>query len=414
MPTTQPSAPRTDAAGHPLEWSRARSVVHELGRALPRRTESVPLIDASGRTLAAAVHALTALPAFPSSAMDGWAVSGDEPWRLGEPILAGDLPSTEHLAPGTAREIATGGCVPAGTHGILRSENGSVQPADAAGQPNTLVRGPRARPDEPAAGEHVRARGEECGLDERMLEPGCLLTAPRVALAAVTGHDRVTVIAQPTVELVMLGTEVVQSGIPGPGQVRDAYSPEFPALLAGMGVRLTGLRRLPDDLEQTTLAIRSSTAQLVISTGGSARGPADHLRAALAAAGAVLLIDGVRMRPGHPVMLARLADDRLMLCLPGNPLAAMLVLASLGVPLIDGLLGRPLAPLGRVTLGHDLANRSESTRLVAYRVTDDGAVPTARQGSGMLRGLAEADGVAVVPPGGACAPESVAVLPLPW
>ena len=237
-----------------------------------------------------------------------------------------------------------------------------------------------------------------------------------LGMLAAAGVTEVAVHARPRVAIVSTGDEVVPPDTErlSPGQVRDAYSPEFPALLAGMGVRLTGLRRLPDDLEQTTLAIRSSTAQLVISTGGSARGPADHLRAALAAAGAVLLIDGVRMRPGHPVMLARLADDRLMLCLPGNPLAAMLVLASLGVPLIDGLLGRPLAPLGRVTLGHDLANRSESTRLVAYRVTDDGAVPTARQGSGMLRGLAEADGVAVVPPGGACAPESVAVLPLPW
>jgi molybdopterin molybdotransferase len=122
----------------------------------------------------------------------------------------------------------------------------------------------------------------------------------------------------------------------------------------------------------------------------------------------------VRMRPGHPVMVARLIDGRLMLCLPGNPLAAMLVLASLGVPLIDGMLGRPLAPLGAVVLAHDVANLSGSTRLVAYRNTVDGAVPTARQGSGMLRGLAEADGVAVVPPGGVSAPDAIATIPLPW
>jgi molybdopterin molybdotransferase len=343
--------------------------------------------------------------------MDGWAVNGDEPWLLGEPILAGDPPATGHLAPGTARAIATGGCVPAGTHGILRSEHGEMRRAGAAA---TLIRSAQAGADEPAPGEHVRARGEECGLDERMLEAGCLLTAPRVALAAVTGHDTLSVTAPPTVELLLLGTEVTQSGVPGPGQVRDAYSPGFPALLGGLGVRLTGLRRLPDDLHQTVEAVRSSTAALVISTGGSARGPADHVRAALDALGATVLIDGVRMRPGHPVMIARLFDGRLMLCLPGNPLAAMLVLASLGVPLIDGMLGRPLAPLGTVALAHDFANLSGSTRLVAYQNRMDGAVPTARQGSGMLRGLAEADGVAVVPPGGACAPDPIATIPLPW
>jgi molybdopterin molybdotransferase len=389
-------------------------MVHRLGTELTRATVTVPITEATGRTLATDLLSLTALPSFASSAMDGWAVNGDEPWLLGEPILAGDPPAAHPLAPGTARAIATGGCVPAGTHGILRSEHGEVRRADTADAGSTLMRSAQAGADEPSAGEHVRARGEECGLGERMLEAGCLLTAPRVALAAVTGHDTLTVTALPTVELLLLGTEVIESGVPGPGQVRDAYSPEFPALLGGLGVQLTGLRRLPDDLDQTIDAVRSSTADLVISTGGSARGPADHVRAALTELGATVLIDGVRMRPGHPVMVARLVDGRLMLCLPGNPLAAMLVLASLGVPLIDGMLGRPLAPLGRVGLAHDMANLSGSTRLVAFRRTSEGAVPTARQGSGMLRGLAEADGVAIVPAGGACAPDTIATLPLPW
>ena len=397
-----------------MEWSEARATVHRLGTELPRATVTVPITEATGRTLATDLLSLTALPSFASSAMDGWAVNGDEPWLLGEPILAGDPPAAHPLAPGTARAIATGGCVPAGTHGILRSEHGEVRRAETADAGSTLTRSAQAGADEPSAGEHVRARGEECGLGERMLEAGCLLTAPRVALAAVTGHDTLAVTALPTVELLLLGTEVIESGVPGPGQVRDAYSPEFPALLGGLGVQLTGLRRLPDDLDETIDAVRSSTADLVISTGGSARGPADHVRAALTELGATVLIDGVRMRPGHPVMVARLVDGRLMLCLPGKPLAAMLVLASLGVPLIDGMLGRPMAPLGRVGLAHDMANLSGSTRLVAFRRTADGAVPTARQGSGMLRGLAEADGVAIVPAGGACAPDTIATLPLPW
>jgi molybdopterin molybdotransferase len=396
-----------------MDWVRARATVHELGTATSRTTRSVPLADAVGATLARDVRSLTALPSFASSAMDGWAVSGDEPWLLGEPILAGDAPGTEALEPGTARAIATGGCVPAGTHGILRSEHGHLRPA-AGDTGATLVRSAGARADEPALDEHVRARGEECGQDEVMLTAGCVLTPPRVALAAVTGNDVLIVTSPPTVELLLLGSEVIESGVPGAGSVRDAYSPEFPALLTGLGMRLTGLRRLPDDVDRTIDGVRSSTAALVISTGGSARGPADHVRAALTEVGATILIDGVRMRPGHPVMLARLADGRLMLCLPGNPLAAMLVLVSLGVPLIDGMLGKPLGGLGRVTLGHDMANPSGSTRLVAFRHTAQGAVPTARQGSGMLRGLAEADGVAVVPPGGATAPAAVETLPLPW
>ena len=138
-----------------MEWREARTTMHALGALLPRATETVPLADAAGRTLAEALHSLTALPAFATSAMDGWAVSGDEPWLLGAPILAGDPPGTTLLVPGTARPIATGGCVPSGTHGILRSEHGAVARGDSP--PAALTRTDQARPDEPSAGEHVRA-----------------------------------------------------------------------------------------------------------------------------------------------------------------------------------------------------------------------------------------------------------------
>ena len=120
------------------------------------------------------------------------------------------------------------------------------------------------------------------------------------------------------------------------------------------------------------------------------------------------------MRPGHPVMLARRADGRLILCLPGNPLAAMIGMASLGAAIAEGMLGRPLSQLGRARLAVDIPNAGHNTRLLTVVETDAGVVPTAYQGSGMLRGLAEADGVAVIKPGGASANDTVRMLPLAW
>ncbi|HZK58781.1 MAG TPA: molybdopterin molybdotransferase MoeA [Cryobacterium sp.] len=394
-----------------IDWLDARRLAHETGLAVPRAAETLPLAEAAGRTLAGALHSLVPLPGCSSSAMDGWAVAGDAPWRLGTPIFAGDAPGSDALLPGTARAIATGGPVPPGTRGVLRSEHGTTRPGAEA---LLLERNSRAQPGGPLAGENIRLRGEETGGDERVLAAGSILTPPRIALAAVTGHDLVGVTVAPAVDVLLLGSEIVGSGLPGPGEVRDAYSPQFPALLGAMGLRLQDLRRASDDLDATVDAILAGDAPLLISTGGTARGPADHVRVALDRLGATLVIDGVSMRPGHPIMLARLAGGRLMLCLPGNPLAAMLGLLSVGAALVDGLLGRPLPQLGHVPLAADVANLGSHTRLVAFRHGDDGAVPTAHQGSGMLRGLAEADGVAVIPPGGAIAPTPVRTLPLPW
>jgi molybdopterin molybdotransferase len=127
-----------------MEWLEARETVHRLGAGLTGGTETVALSEAVGRTLAAEVRSLTALPGFASSAMDGWAVNGSEPWTLGDPILAGDPPTTTPLAPGTARPIATGACVPAGTQGILRSEKGQLAPAPTS-RPGASTCGRAAR-----------------------------------------------------------------------------------------------------------------------------------------------------------------------------------------------------------------------------------------------------------------------------
>jgi molybdopterin molybdotransferase len=120
------------------------------------------------------------------------------------------------------------------------------------------------------------------------------------------------------------------------------------------------------------------------------------------------------MRPGHPALRAVLPDGRPVVGLPGNPLAAIMALLTLGAPLLAGLTARPLPPLGSVPAGIRLAPLRGRDRLVPYALTAAGAVPAERVGSAMLRGLAGADGVAVVPAAGAAAGDPLRTLQLPW
>ena len=382
-------------------------VAHALGFARPRTSETLPLDRAAHRTLATAVRALAPLPGTSTSAMDGWVVAGEAPWTLGQPIAAGDPPATMPLCPGTGRGIATGGAIPPKAAGVLRSEHGIVQQG-------ILHRGPGARTDEPRPGEHIRLQGEEGAAGERMLAAGQLLAAPHLALAAVAGHDTVQVVRPPSVEFILLGSEVVGSGIPQPGSVRDAFSHQFPGLLGDLGLRVDGVRRVIDDPELTASAFASASADLIISTAGTSKGATDHVRSSLDRLGAEYVIDGLDVRPGHPTLLARLPDGRPVLCLPGNPLAAMMMLAAIGVPLVDGLLGRPMRQRGVTIAARDFPNPRRSPLLSAFRLAPDGAHPTARQGSGMLRGLAESHGIAIVPPCGAQAESRLITLPTPW
>ena len=136
--------------GNTPSWAEARRTSFESAAPLP--AENVPLYEAVGRLLASDVVALYDIPHFASSAMDGWAVSGDGPWT----IVAGPVVS---LARGNATAIVTGYPVPSGTRGVLRSENGELRDG-------RLDLGPRAAPGEPSFGQHVRAIGEEATVGE--------------------------------------------------------------------------------------------------------------------------------------------------------------------------------------------------------------------------------------------------------
>ena len=387
-------------------WTAARTVAHEEGSSLRVSLDVVPLHAAAGRTLAHDLFALTDLPHYASSAMDGWAVCGDGPWQLGEAIRAGASTSLDPLTNGVARPIATGAPIPPGTTAILRRERGDTRWTADGMRLEAL--------SAPQPGRDMRHRGEEARHGEPLLLAGTVLSAPRLALAAVAGYDEVSVLAPAAVDLVLLGDELRTAGLPADGRVRDAFLPSLPAAIAAAGGRCDRVAHGRDSLDAPVAALSASRAPRIVTTGGTAHGPADFVRSALDALGAHIVLDGVAMRPGHPVMLARLESGALLLALPGNPLAAMLAFASLGVPVLDGAIGRPVAVGHRVGLAVGASNASASTRLVACTMADDGATPTPWQESGMLRGLAMAALVAVVPPGGAAAGDLVETMPLPW
>ena len=145
-------------------------------------------------------------------------------------------------------------------------------------------------------------------------------------------------------------------------------------------------------------------------------GAKDHLHAALNQVGGRLLVDGVDVKPGHPMLLASLPGDRWLVGLPGNPLAACVAMLTLLEPLLGALQGQLRRPPNMVRLGVDApARMGDGHRLLPVRRAPTGiAEPQPSCGSAMLRGLVGASGLAVVGPNGAAKGDEVAYLELPW
>ncbi|MFD5110898.1 molybdopterin molybdotransferase MoeA [Streptomyces sp. NPDC058391] len=371
------------------------------------RTHRVPLGKALGQALAEPLAALTDLPSFDTSAMDGWAVSGPGPWSVRHPqgasgILAG-YGAADPLPDGVAVRIATGARVPPDTTAVIRSEHART---DGVGHLHAER--------EVIPGQDIRPRGQECRAGDRLLPAGSLVTPAVLGLAAAAGYDELPTVPRPRVEVLVLGDELLVEGVPHDGLIRDALGPMLAPWLRTLGAEVIATRRIGDDADALCRAITKSRADLVITTGGTAAGPVDHVHPVLQKVGAELLVDGVAVRPGHPMLLARLASGRHLVGLPGNPLAAVSGLLTLAEPLLRTLAGRAPqipyhAPLRDAVHGHP-----HDTRLVPVVHRDEGLVPLHFNGPAMLRGIATADGLAVVPPGGARSGEELEVLDLPW
>ena len=386
-------------------WDDARAALAAALRPLAPVRHVLAACD--GLVLAEDLVALCDLPSFDTSAMDGWAVSGPGPWTVVGQSLAG-RPVPGPLTAGQAVVIATGGVVPPGAGAVIRSEDGTVQVRGGA----EVLSAPT--PDGPT---HVRPAGEECVERELLARAGTVLNPALIGLAAASGHDELLVVPAPRVALVLFGDELATVGIPAPGLVRDSLGPQVPAWVARMGADVVLIERCEDTLAAHVEAIRRATAaaDVVLTTGGTAAGPVDHLHAAIAICAGEVMIDSVAVRPGHPMLAATLDRGRAWLVgLPGNPQSAIVTLMSLGAPILAGLAGRSSVPeLAEVMCTEAVGAPAHEDRLVLGRLVDGEFVPGRHLGSGMLRGLAAASGFGVLPPGGVVAGASVRWLPLP-
>ncbi len=375
----------------------ARLAAYGLVDRLP--AEVVELALAHSRHLAEPVLALDDLPGFTTAAMDGWAVAGLGPWQLLPGYLAPGTPG-QRIPGGWARQIATGAVVPRGAAGVLRCEDGELS--------DGMLRGALR------SGRDLRQRGSECQAGDVLVEAGTLVTPPVVGLAAAAGHDELCVARRPRVALAVLGDELEVAGRPPVGRVRDSLGPQLPMWASALGGDVTTVRRVADNVGDTVAGL-CARGDVIVTTGGTAAGPADHLRDALRVLGADIVVDGVSIRPGHPMLLARRRDGVPIVGLPGNPLAAVAGVLTLLEPLIAKLTGRALPALRTALMAERLPAAGSTPRLVPVSIDDCGiATALPHAGPAMLRGLAAADALAIVAPAGVDWGVRLPVLDLPW
>ena len=340
-----------------------------------------PLADALGRVTAAPVWALRSSPAYDAAAMDGIAVRAAD--------TLGATETAPRRVPGFA-VVDTGDPLPEGFDAVVMRED---------------VHWERELPGVSAAvapWQHVRTIGEVVSATELLLPEGHRLRPVDLAAAAAAGHTALAVRRAPLVVVIPTGDEVRPLGSdPAPGELVDTNSLMLVAQAREAGCAAESVAVAPDEPQRIAAAVREAVARadLVVVVAGSSAGRDDHTAAVVGAVGE-LLVHGVAVRPGHPVVLG-VVDGTPVLGAPGYPVSAALTFEIFALPLLAALEGTaPVArPRARARLARRLASSLGTDDWVRVRLGLVRGVLVATplpRGAGVLTSLVRADGLLVV------------------
>ena len=359
-----------------------------------------PLLDALGLVLAEDIAADRDVPPFRNSAMDGYAVRGDDvasapvELRVVGEVAAGGFPDRE-VGPGEAMRIMTGAPMPDGADTVVR-----VEDTDNASDVVTIG---AATPK----GMSIRQAGEDLRKGERVLEAGTVLRAAEIGLLASVGRARVRVRKRPRVAVFSTGDEIVDLDAPlERGQIRDSnrYTLASAVRAAGAEAWVRGI--VPDSPDALRTALREGlAADAIVTSGGVSVGDHDHLKPVLAELGTIDFW-AIAIRPGRPLAFGELTDgDRRVpiFGLPGNTVSALVTFEIFVRPALLRMQGRVnvARPRAKARLGEPV-DKLGSLRFFARGIHDPegGTVRlTGPQGSGILRSMSLANCLIDLPVG---------------
>lgn len=354
--------------------------------------QRVPLAQALGRFAAQDIAALRAHPPSANAAVDGYGFAGPlgagpQQLRLAAGRAAAGAPYDGIVPQGHALRILTGAVLPRGVDTVVMQEE--VQTSASA----ITLTGPRK------SGANTRPMGEDMAQGQIIVPQRRLITAADLAVLAASGHGEVPVHPALRVGVLSTGDELRTPGQPAAiGQIYDANRPMLGALVRQWGYDLVDLGCAPDDRAQTR-AILDRAAQdcdVIVTSGGASAGDADHISALLADSGSLALWR-VAMKPGRPLVMG-LWGGRVVLGLPGNPVASMVCALIFAYPALRVLAGGDWITPRSYAVPAAFAKTIKAGRREYLRaqISPEGARIFPSEGSGRVTGLAWADGLVVL------------------
>ncbi|MDE5603522.1 MAG: molybdopterin molybdotransferase MoeA [Helicobacter sp.] len=314
-----------------LTLQEAIEVLDNAKKSFLPNEEFLPLQECLGRFLAQNILCKKSLPAFDNSAMDGYAVNtadGGNKVRISKSIFAGDIQEIT-LNQGECVKIMTGAKIPKNANCVIPFENieGGLKAENFILLPKNLE-----------ANANIRKMGEEISLDSKLLNRGEALDENNLALLASQGIAYVKVFESLKISIFSGGNELKEPWeFSHSHQIYNSNATMILSTLQSFNLQAHYGGILPDKKEVLIQTLQKPY-DIIFTTGGASKGEADFMYESLKKCGAEILINGIQIKPGKPIMVAKLGE-KFIIALPGNPLAAAVLLRFLIIPFLRRLSG---------------------------------------------------------------------------
>lgn len=357
-------------------------------------TELIPLGNTIGRVLSKEIICVKNLPSFNNSAMDGFAIKGKDAGKtlkIKRVIFAGDKGENieANLEDGECYKIMTGAQVPSDADTILPIEN-------CFDVTNLSVK----IPENVKLGSNLRLKGEEQEEGAVLLKKGETITSSSVALLASQGLNMIEVYKELNIAVVSTGNELKEPWEEASEEeIYNCNSYALVSLLKEKGFDATYSGVIPDNLKASISFIENlKNYDVIITTGGISMGDADFVGEAFLKNGLQTAFHGVNVKPGRPIMMGTMHNTFVM-CLPGNPLTAMVNMHLFAIPVLNKIQGNSCF-FHDISLGvnqEEFKTKSGRVNVVLGKL-QDGVFTVTRNnkyGSGMITALYESNSLMV-------------------
>ena len=396
----------------PQAQSRLREALQDVNLWRVLGNETIPLDEnALGRITAEPIWALVSSPHYHASAMDGFAVRAEDT-NGAQPSSPIQLSLNSDQLSGRTQYVDTGDPLPEWANAVIPIEN--VESLDEHGEITSVIRQPSSVRIRAAVApwSHVRPLGEDIVATQLVLPAGHTLRPVDLGAIAASGHQNITVARKPKVAILPTGTELVPIGSKlKSGDILEYNSLVMAAQIKAMGGEPTRYPITKDNFDSIFERVQAAaqTHDLILLNSGSSAGAEDFSAKVVEKLGQ-LLVHGVAVRPGHPVILGMIEEtlnvkcSTLIIGVPGYPVSSALTVDIFVEPIIAKWLGRRPneLPTEMATLTRKLVSPAGDDDYVRVAVGKVGgkllAAPLSR-GAGVITSLVQADGLALIPSG---------------